>query len=499
MSENLSGPPKSEMNKYSGKFDFSKSFTPNIKLDSQAKTESVDLSSIDKYVNEHGDANGDGKVDILDVTTIQNSLAEKGKVADDMGDINGDGRVTVKDATILQKYLAGDTDYFEDPNSPISGKFNTPSSGGKINIFDENDDLIASFETPKEVKHEDNKGKKYKDIGTVSLKDNKIIDVAVEMGPSDAGMGAAAFGIGNLLFGPLPALIGGFATGVGADEFNKSDTCDCISGCCETDEYYIVSYRSDDSSKQRVKFYRKSDMSVAKEFTTNKLDHTNGLTTDGKYVYVANGKVADDATKKTEDYEKNPEKYEKNTITRFLIDDPDLSNNNEPNLETIDYKIDGNQAMATSVSFDNQGRKVFVTAQGGTINISKPNGEVIRASKVSHPEESKLDTQDICVANDKIYVINTRFPDSKYVSQNENWTLIDVYDIDGKYEGTKKIELPPSSKSNDSGEYYYELESMSFDGESFTLYYQSPNWLENRAAGNHNSPPHKIVTGVKLD
>ena len=80
MSENLSGPPKSEMNKYSGKFDFSKSFTPNVKLDSQAKTESVDLTSIDKYVNEHGDANGDGKVDILDVTTIQNSLAEKGKV-----------------------------------------------------------------------------------------------------------------------------------------------------------------------------------------------------------------------------------------------------------------------------------------------------------------------------------------------------------------------------------------------------------------------------------
>ena len=55
MSENLSGPPKSEMNKYSGKFDFSKSFTPNVKLDSQAKTESVDLTSIDKYVNEHGD------------------------------------------------------------------------------------------------------------------------------------------------------------------------------------------------------------------------------------------------------------------------------------------------------------------------------------------------------------------------------------------------------------------------------------------------------------
>ena len=46
MSDNLSGPQQSDSLKYNGKYDSSKSFTPDLKLDSKAvKTETVDLST----------------------------------------------------------------------------------------------------------------------------------------------------------------------------------------------------------------------------------------------------------------------------------------------------------------------------------------------------------------------------------------------------------------------------------------------------------------------
>ena len=47
---------------------------------------------------------------------------------------------------------------------------------------------------------------------------------------------------------------------------------------------------------------------------------------------------------------------------------------------------------------------------------------------------------------------------------------------------------------------YRELESLSYDAatDSFTLYFQSPNWGENTVSGNHFSPPHNVVTNVKL-
>ena len=77
-------------------------------------------SSVNNYISAHGDANGDGKVDINDVTAIQKSLSEQGKVVDGKGDVNGDGRVTVKDATILQKYLGEE----QIPNSMVGGNNN---------------------------------------------------------------------------------------------------------------------------------------------------------------------------------------------------------------------------------------------------------------------------------------------------------------------------------------------------------------------------------------
>ena len=70
--------------------------------------------SIDKYINARGDVNGDGTVDIQDVTAMQNSLVGNGSIKNGMGDINGDGIVSVKDVTLLQTYLAGDKDVIKD-------------------------------------------------------------------------------------------------------------------------------------------------------------------------------------------------------------------------------------------------------------------------------------------------------------------------------------------------------------------------------------------------
>jgi hypothetical protein len=56
-----------------------------------------------------GDANGDGYVNISDVTDIQRAVAEIGTLDDlrkKAADVNGDGVVTIDDATLLQMYLA---------------------------------------------------------------------------------------------------------------------------------------------------------------------------------------------------------------------------------------------------------------------------------------------------------------------------------------------------------------------------------------------------------
>ena len=56
-----------------------------------------------------GDANGDGYVNISDVTDIQRAVAEMDTLDDlrqKAADINGDGVVTIDDATFLQTYLA---------------------------------------------------------------------------------------------------------------------------------------------------------------------------------------------------------------------------------------------------------------------------------------------------------------------------------------------------------------------------------------------------------
>lgn len=57
-----------------------------------------------------GDANGDGKISIVDATIIQKHLARVKEIPHNcikLADLNGDGKITVADATIVQKKIAG--------------------------------------------------------------------------------------------------------------------------------------------------------------------------------------------------------------------------------------------------------------------------------------------------------------------------------------------------------------------------------------------------------
>lgn len=56
-----------------------------------------------------GDANGDGSVDVRDVTIIMRHLAGGWgvKINEKNADVNGDNTVNLRDSTILRRYLAG--------------------------------------------------------------------------------------------------------------------------------------------------------------------------------------------------------------------------------------------------------------------------------------------------------------------------------------------------------------------------------------------------------
>ncbi len=63
-----------------------------------------------EQVKLYGDANGDGKVSILDATLIQKHLAHLDYIADEncpLSDVNSDNKISVLDATTIQKYLVG--------------------------------------------------------------------------------------------------------------------------------------------------------------------------------------------------------------------------------------------------------------------------------------------------------------------------------------------------------------------------------------------------------
>lgn len=66
-------------------------------------------TNLTQNVRKLGDVNGDGKVNVRDLTALQRCLAEQGMFSEDdraAADINNDGKVDVLDATGLQRYLA---------------------------------------------------------------------------------------------------------------------------------------------------------------------------------------------------------------------------------------------------------------------------------------------------------------------------------------------------------------------------------------------------------
>ena len=89
---------------------------------------------------QHGDSNGDGTVNLKDVTQLRRMLSA-GDVdlsqADGNPDANGDGVVNLKDVTLLQRYLAGGwdvelpsiTDPEEQPFDPDLAQFDVLTSG----------------------------------------------------------------------------------------------------------------------------------------------------------------------------------------------------------------------------------------------------------------------------------------------------------------------------------------------------------------------------------
>ena len=57
----------------------------------------------------YGDANGDGKVNVRDVTAIQRHISEYSALTGrslTCADVDGNGAVDINDATLLQQYLA---------------------------------------------------------------------------------------------------------------------------------------------------------------------------------------------------------------------------------------------------------------------------------------------------------------------------------------------------------------------------------------------------------
>lgn len=83
-----------------------------------------------------GDADGDGKVTVLDATTIQKKLASISVhyYNEAAANVDGDAKVTVLDATNIQKYLAHISvpypigEWFDDPTEPPTDPVTEPAT-----------------------------------------------------------------------------------------------------------------------------------------------------------------------------------------------------------------------------------------------------------------------------------------------------------------------------------------------------------------------------------
>ena len=67
------------------------------------------LHIIAQNLRKLGDINGDGKLNVRDLTALQRCLAEINTLSNDdraAADINNDGKIDILDVTCLQRYLA---------------------------------------------------------------------------------------------------------------------------------------------------------------------------------------------------------------------------------------------------------------------------------------------------------------------------------------------------------------------------------------------------------
>lgn len=65
------------------------------------KLASVDVSHFNTAKGLHGDVNGDGSVDVGDVTMLIRAILDSNHVNPDFEDVNGDGFIDVGDVTAL--------------------------------------------------------------------------------------------------------------------------------------------------------------------------------------------------------------------------------------------------------------------------------------------------------------------------------------------------------------------------------------------------------------
>ena len=430
------------------------------------------------------DVNKDGKIDSNDVSAIQQNIIGDREISEGIGDIDGDGKVTITDATILDKYLNGGSisqlllgdknNNNSNGNDPISGKFERPDTNGEIKIYDEGNITHTFTNTkPTEVSNGDY-NKIYNDLGTVSFNESQVKYIPVEQGPSR---------VWSWNWGFWPHRNDPYA-----------DVCDTMSGCCETEDYYIVSFKNGTDTKQRIKLYDKKTFNCVREFTTDKLGHANGMTIAGDTIYVVSG---------TEDNGWS-------TVSHLKLSGI-INWNAEVETETFQAMNKEGKIVDESVSgisYDPVNHETSVTAIGSDIYITDGDGKYMHTTKMNISDDDKNNgiagtTQDLCVANNKLYVIRTKDPKVHNISSAaEGCNVIDIYDAKtGKYEGSKTIDLPGEElEPGTNAKIYRELESISYDPKTgFTLYFTTPNFGYKQLTGNATSPPHAVVTGVNLD